>query len=110
MNKKNEASGATTGRTRTPFRWPVGLTVFFALCYLAALAVFLGNGAMFYEPFINAYEQPIATANQVTGGPADVAVAKKYGQIDHTAMMAATGDHESNPGPAAVAAYESPPH
>ena len=110
MNKKNETSGATTGRTRASFRWPVGLTVFFAMCYLAALAVFFGHGAMFYEPFVNAYEQPIATINQVTGGPADVAVAKKYGQIDHAIMMAASGDHESNPGPAAVAAYESPPH
>ncbi|MBC7619965.1 MAG: hypothetical protein H7293_13445 [Candidatus Saccharibacteria bacterium] len=110
MNKKNETSGVTTGRTRTPFRWPMGLTVFFAMCYLAALSVLLGHDAMFYEPFVNAYEKPIATTTKFTGGAADVAVAKKYGQIDHAVVMAASGDSESNPGPAAVAAYESPPH
>lgn len=110
MNKKNEVSGRTIGRTWPPFKWPVGLTVFFAMCYLAALAVLLGDGAMFYEPFVNAYEQPIATTNKLAGGATDVAIAKKYGQIDHSVVMAESGDHGSNPGPAALAAYESPPH
>ena len=102
MNKKNETPGATTGRTRPLFRWPVGSTVFFAMCYLAALAAFLGHGAMFYEPFVNAYEQPGAPNNQITGKPAGIAATKKYGQIGHVDMMATSDGHVSNPGPTAV--------
>lgn len=87
MNKKIGMSGVTTEPTRSRFRWPAGLTVFFAMCYLAALAAFFDRDAVFYEPFVNAYEQPVATANQVASGPADVAVARKYGPIDQTIIM-----------------------
>jgi hypothetical protein len=110
MNKKNDLSAASTGRPPRTFRWPASLTVFLAMCSLAAVAAFLGNGALFYEPLINAYVPPMATAPNAMGEPADGAVAKKYGQINHTAMMPARGDYESNPGPAAIAAYDAPPH
>lgn len=110
MNKKNYVSVAITGHIQRALGYAAGLSVFLAMCLVAAAAAFLGNGSMFYEPLINAYVPPLATAQNTISGPADVAVARKYGRIDHGAVMAAAGDNELNPGPAAVAAYESPPH
>lgn len=46
---------------------------------------------------------------QWPSGPADPAVAHRYGRIDHAIFSSPDIPVEPNPGPAAIAAYESPP-
>lgn len=57
-----------------------------------------------------AYVAPVSDAVAgFTSGPADAQVAAKYGRLDHSKLMAANALVAANPGPAAVAAYESQP-
>ncbi len=80
MNKKNDLYAARAGRPFRAFRWPAGLTVFLAIGSLVAAAAFLGNGAVFYEPLINAYVPPMATVPHAMSEAADAAVAKNMGR------------------------------
>ena len=110
MTKKNYLSDLLAGQTLQSVWWPAGWAVVFAMCALVAAAAFLGNGIVFYEPLINAYVPPMAAVPNTSGESADAAVGKKFGQMDLAALTLSPDGYELNPGPAAIAAYESPPH
>jgi hypothetical protein len=75
---------------------------------LLSAVVFAGASAVAYaQPLVL---MPSTDASAVSpSGPADLQVAQRYGRIDHSSLMSASILPAPNPGPAAVAAYETPP-
>lgn len=81
----------------------VGVGVALTVC------VFIGVSAFsFDDPVILV---PSTHADSVWPiGPADLQVAERYGRIDHSELNSPDILPEPNPAPAAIAAYETPPH
>lgn len=75
---------------------------FLAVSVLASVSVFYFDGPVVPTPSTQA-------ASILPVGPADSHVAERYGRIDHSSLNSPDKFPEPNPGPAATAAYDTPP-
>ena len=74
-----------------------------------AVSALVGVSVLYFDhPIVPTSSAHAASVFPV--GPADSDVAERYGRIDHSLLNGPEKLLETNPGPAATAAYDTPPH